>query len=132
MSVAAYDPRQWGITGMWSDERGEDALARTPPFGQRFFANLLGHRPDLRPRFLRWTVQPDDVYAMFDWPCGGAGVQLDAALEYVIVWGADGVPTEYGDWGADQMVPAVEHLLRLLPSASQEAEPRAAPDRRVE
>jgi chromate transporter len=41
VSIAAHDPRRWGITGMWSVERGEDALARIPPFGQRFFADLI-------------------------------------------------------------------------------------------
>jgi len=128
VSIAAHDPRRWGITGIWSDERGEDALSRTPLFGQRFFADLLGDRSDLRPRFLRWSVQSDDVYAMFDWPGGGAGVQLDAALEYIIVWGIDGVPTEYGDWGADQVPPAVAHMLRLIPPGSQEAEQDAATD----
>jgi hypothetical protein len=117
MSIAAHDPRCWGTTGAWSDERSEDAIARAAPFGQRFFAAVFGRRPELRSgaRFLRWSVQPDDVYAVFDWPGGGAGVQLDAALEYVIVWGTDGVPTEFGNWGADQVAPAVAHLLELAP-----------------
>ena len=130
MSIAAHDPRRWGTSGTWSDERGEDALARTPPFGLRFLADLFGYRPDLRlgTRFLRWSVQPDDVYAVFDWPGGGAGVQLDEGLEYVIVWGADGVPTEYGDWGEDQVPPAVAHMKRLVPPGGQEAEPNAAAD----
>ena len=131
MSFAAYDPRRWGTTGTWTDERCEDALARTPPFGQRFFAGLFGHRPDLRTRarFLRWSVQADDIYAVIDWLGGGAGVQLDAALEYVIVWGTDGVPTEYGHWGDDQVQPALAHLLRMLPPSGTEAERGAAPDR---
>jgi hypothetical protein len=131
MSLPAHDPRGWAAAGTWSDERRDDALARTPPFGRRLFAALFGQRPDLRPRarFLRWSMQPDDVYAVFDWPGGGAGVQLDAALEYVIVWGADGVPTEYGDWGAGQVPPAVAHLLGLMPpGVPEDAEPGTAPD----
>jgi len=132
VSIAAHDPRSWGTTGTWSDERSEDALARTPPFGRRFFAGLFSGRPELRPvaRFLRWSVQPDDVYAVFDWPGGGAGVQLDAALEYIIVWGADGVPTEYGDWGADQVPPAIAYTRTLVPPDAHSAEPAVAPDRR--
>ncbi len=124
MLIAAHDPRRWCTTGMWFDERCEDAFGRTPPFGQRFFAELFGHRSGLRSkgRFLRWSVQPDDVYAVFDWPGGGAGVQLDTALECVIVCGADGVPAEYGDWGADQVPPAVAHVLRLLTPGGQDAE----------
>lgn len=122
MSIAAHDPRCWGTTGTWSDERCEDAIARALPFGQRFFAELFKHRPELRSmgRFLRWSVQPDDVYGIFDRPGDGAGVQLDAALEYVIVWGAEGIPTEYGDWGADQVAPAIAHVLRLLPPGAEE------------
>lgn len=125
MALPAHDPRSWGTAGTWSDERRDDALARTPPFGRRFFAGLFGRRPDLQPgaRFLRWSEQPEDVYVVLDRPGGGAGVQLDAALEYVIVWGADGVPAEYGDWGADPVPPAVAHLLSLVPPGVPEAEP---------
>ena len=135
MSIPAHDPRQWATAGAWSEEPPGAALARTPPFGRRFFADLFARRPDLRPaaRFLRWSVQPDDVYAVFDWPGGGAGVQLDAALEYVIVWGPDGVPAEFGDWGADQVPPAVGYLLQLVPASGLTSDapscrPREYPD----
>ncbi len=130
VSSAAHNPQRWGTTGMWSDERCEDASSRTPPFGQRFFAELFGHRPTLRStgRYLRWSVQPDDVYGVFDWHGGGAGVQLDAALEYVIVWGDDGIPTEYGDWGEDHVPLAVAHMLRLLQLDSQDTEPITTTD----
>ena len=118
MRIADHDPRRWGSTGTWADEHGDAALARTPPFGRRFFVSLFGQRPGLRAgvRFLRWSVQADDVYAVFAWPGGGAGVQIDPDLECIIVWGADGEPTEYGDWGADQVPPAVAHLSRLVPA----------------
>jgi hypothetical protein len=45
------------------------------------------------------------------------------------VWGTDGVPTEYGHWGDDQVQPALGHLLRMLPPSGTKAERGAAPER---
>ena len=55
-------------------------------------------------------------------PGGGVGAQIDPALECIIVWGADG-QSEYGDWGADQVPPAVAHIRRLVRSRAKPAEP---------
>ena len=130
MGVAEHDPRRWGVSGTWADEPVADALARAPLFGQRFFTAVFAEFPALATgaSFLRWSEQPDDVYAVFGWPGGEAGSQIDPDLEYIIVWGAGG-QAEYGDWGADQVPPAVEHIRRLVLGSSQDAEPGAAADR---
>ena len=114
MAVAEHDPRRWSKSGTWADEPAADALARTPPFGQRFFSAVFAEFPALAAgtSFLQWSVQPGDVYAVLCWPGGGAGVQIDPDLEYVIVWGAGG-QAEYGNWGADQVPPAIDHIRRL-------------------
>ena len=92
MGVVEHDPRGWTVAGTWADEPAADALARTPAFGRRFFAAVFAEFPALAAaaRFLRWSVQPGDVYAVFGWPGGGAGAQIDPDLEYIIVWGPAG------------------------------------------
>jgi hypothetical protein len=127
MTIAAHDPRRWGASDTWTDEQYEDAIARTPPFGQRFFSILFREQFHLRlcVRFMRWSTQPDDVYAVFDIPGGGAGVQIDSDLEYVIVWGADGVSREFGDWGEDHVPLAIAHMRQASSADRQEAEPGA-------
>ena len=130
MDLAEHDPRRWRVSGIWADEPAADALTRTPPFGRRFFAAVFAEFPALATTasFLRWSEQPGDVYAVFDWPGGGAGVQIDPDLEYIIVWGAGG-QAEYGDWGADQVPPAIDRIRRLVQGGGQHAEPSAAADR---
>lgn len=127
MAVVEHDPRRWNVSGTWANEPEADALARTPPFGRRFFATVFAEFPALAAgvSFLRWSVQPNHVYAVFDWPGGGAGVQIDPDLEYIIVWGVGG-QAEYGDWGADQVPPAADHLRRLVGVRSNSAESGAA------
>jgi hypothetical protein len=129
MGVADHDPRRWGGSGTWADEPAADALARTPPFGRRFFAAVFAEFPALAAgaTFLRWSAQPGDVYAVLGWPGGGAGVQIDPDLEYIIVSGAGG-RAEYGDWGADQVPPAVDHIRSLVLGAGPDAEPGPATD----
>lgn len=129
MAIAVHDPRQWGVSGIWADEQYEDAISRTPPFGQRFFSILFKEQSYLRlcVRFMRWSVQPDDVYAVFDIPGGGAGVQIDSCLEYIIVWGANGFPREFGDWGEDHVLLAIAHLRQVSQADRQDAEPKVAP-----
>jgi len=116
------------VSGTWTAELAVDALARTPPFGRRFFAAVFGELPALAAgaAFLRWSEQPGDVYAVLDWPGGQAGVQIDPDLEYIIVWGTDG-QAEYGNWGADQVPPAVEHIRRLVLGPGPAAEQGVAP-----
>ena len=115
MGAAEHDPRGWGTTGTWVVESRDDAMARTPAFGQRFFRAVFHEFAAVAAGacFLRWSEQPEDVYAVFDRHAGGAGVQIDPALEYIIVWG-NGGQAEYGDWGADQVPPAMAHLRRLI------------------
>ena len=123
MGVIEPDPRQWRVPGTWIEEPATDAIARTPPFGQRLFATVFAEFPRLvaGARFLRWSEQPGDVYAVLGWPGGRAGVQIDSDLEYIIVWGAGGL-AEYGDWGADQVPPAVDHIRRLVLDVGQNAD----------
>jgi hypothetical protein len=114
LSAAEHDPRRWDRTGTWAVESSDAALSRTPEFGRRFFHAVFGEFMEAAGAcFLRWSEQPEDLYAVFDLPDGGAGVQIDPDLECIIVWGADG-QSEYGDWGVDQVPPAVGHLRRLI------------------
>ena len=119
MGVGEYDPRLHWKTGTWTVESRADAVARTTPFGQRFFAAIFAEFPILcnATNFLRWSVQSEDVYALFEWPGGGCGVQIDPNFEYIIVWGAGG-QAEYGDWDGDQVPPAVDHVRRLISTAA--------------
>ena len=76
---------------------------------------MFGMIPGLMEKasFLQWSEQADDVYVIFD-VCGeGIGVQIDPGLEYIIVWGPGG-QAEYGDWGSDQVRPAVAHFSCLV------------------
>jgi len=115
MEVSEPDPRHWGMPGTWTEESVATALARTPEFGKRFFDAVFREFPAVAAgvKFLRWSEQPDDLYAVFTWPGVGAGAQIDPALEYIIVWGVDG-QAEYGDWGEDQVPPAVDHIRQLI------------------
>jgi hypothetical protein len=90
-----------------------------PGFARGFFARLFGEFPALRDQvvFLRWSAQPDDVYAIFDRPPGFA-VQIDPHLEYVIVLGRDS-RGEYGDWGGDDRTQnALDHVREILGAAA--------------
>ena len=73
------DPRGWSTSGEWTEEAREEALARAPGFGRRFFTELVVHFPQASGAavFLRWSVQPGDVYAVVDLPDGGFAVQVD-------------------------------------------------------
>ena len=124
MGATEHDPRRWGASGTWTVEPAADAVARMPPFGRRFFAAVFEEFPALAAgtTFLRWSEQTDDVYAVFAWSGGGSGAQIDPALEYIIVWGADG-RAEYGDWGAGQVPPAVAHIRRLVLGSGRGAAP---------
>ena len=115
MAATDIHPRSWDRAGDWTIEPARDALDRTSPFGRRFFAATFAEFPGLEvaAEFLRWSEQPEDVYAIFEQPGAGFGVQIDPDLEYIIIWDGDG-QAEYGDWGADQVPPAVGHIRRLL------------------
>jgi len=123
MGTGEIDPRRWQVSGTWTAEPAADALARTASFGRRFFAAVFGEFPGLAAgaAFLRWSEQPADVYALLDLPRGQAGVQIDPDLEYIVVWGSDG-QAEYGNWGADQVPPAVEHIRQLASGPARAAE----------
>jgi len=109
------DPRPWPSAGSWTIEANDAALARIPPFGERFLAQLFRELPVLAEGaiFLRWSEQPDDVYVFFDWPECAFSVQVDAALEYLVVAGPGGT-AEYGDWNGDQVPPALSHMREIV------------------
>lgn len=115
MSEADCDPRTWAREGTWTTEAEDVALGRTKTFGRRFFAGVFSEFPSLsiRVTFLRWSLQADDVYAVFTLPGGGFGVQIDPDLDYVIVWGPGG-QAEYGDWNGDQVPAAMDHVRRIM------------------
>ena len=110
-----HDPRAGSSMGDWAEEAREEALARAPGFGRRFFAGLADRFPAAAEAavFLRWTVQPGDVYAVVGLPDGGFGVQIDPDLEYIIVRTA-GERAEFGDWAGDQVEPALAFVAEIL------------------
>jgi hypothetical protein len=114
MEFARHDPRSYTRSGCWVVESAATAFARLPPFGLRFFEALSRDFTTIATVscFLRWSEQPDDVYAVIDLPCGGFGIQIDPHLEYIILTDASGV-AEYGDWDGDQVEPALAHVRSL-------------------
>lgn len=111
-----HDPRCGRETrGQWWREPQDIALARAPAFSQRFFAEVFNEFPALATGvvFLRWSVQPSDLYAVFNLSSGGFVVQIDPFLEYIIVWGA-GEHGEYGDWTGERLTDALDHVRTLV------------------
>lgn len=109
------DPRRWAPQGEWTREGSKEAADRMPAFARHFFARLFSEFPSLGDEvvFLCWSAQPDDIYAFVDRSPGFA-VQIDPALEYIIVLAASG-SGEYGDWGGnDQVQEAIDHVRTLL------------------
>ncbi|WP_422929221.1 hypothetical protein [Singulisphaera sp. PoT] len=91
MGIAEHDPRRWDRPGSWAVESRDAALARLPEFGRRFFQAVIAEFEEaVGAHFLRWSEQPGDVYALFELPGGGAGVQIDPDLGYIIVYGPTG------------------------------------------
>jgi len=107
-------PAREASDGAWTEEPREGALARSPEFGRRFFAELFRRFPDAAAvtTFQRWSVQPDDVYAAVNLPGMSFTVQIDPDLEYVIVSAGD-ASAEFGDWAGDQVRPALEYVTEL-------------------
>lgn len=115
MQSSGVDPRGWSASGVWTEEAREEALARAPWFGRRFFTGLAARFPQASGAavFLRWSVQPGDVYAVVDLPDGGFAVQVDPDLEYLVVWTA-AERAEFGDWEGDQVEPALAFIAEIL------------------
>ena len=64
-----HDPRSGHqAKGQWYSQPQDIALADTPEFSQRFFAEVFKEFPTLATSvvFLRWSVQPDHLYAVFN------------------------------------------------------------------
>jgi len=113
------DPRRWAQHGDWTLEGHEEAADRMPAFALDFFDRLFAEFPPLKGEavFLRWSVQPDDVYAFFD-RSSGFVVQIDPHLEYIVVIAGSG-SGEHGDWGDnDRIEDALDHVRSLLAAAS--------------
>jgi hypothetical protein len=114
------DPRRWAPQGEWTPEGPKEAAERMPAFARDFFARLLVEFPFLEGEaiFLRWSLQPDDVYAFFDRQEGSFGVQIDPHLGYIIIIAEPG-SGEHGDWGVnDRAQDAIDHIRSLLRPAS--------------
>jgi hypothetical protein len=113
------DPRRWAPAGDWSPEGYKEAADRMPAFARDFFARLFAELACLQGEavFLRWSSQPDDVYAVFDVPPGFV-IQIDPHLGYIIVSDASG-SAEHGDWGSnDRAHDAIDHIRSLLDAVS--------------
>src|SRR4051812_26512432 len=109
------DPGRWAPQGQWTPEGDKEAVARMPAFARDFFGRLLAEFPTLGEGafFLRWSVQPDDVYAFFDTKPGFVA-QIDPHLGYIVVIAGSG-SIEHGDWGGnDRVQDAIGHV-RSLP-----------------
>jgi hypothetical protein len=109
------DPRRWAPHGEWTLEGREEDAGRMPGFATDFFGRLFAEFPPLEGEavFLRWSVQPDDIFAFFDRSLGFA-VQIDPHLEYIVVIAGSGTG-EYGDWGDnDRIQDALDHVRSLL------------------
>lgn len=109
------DPCRWAPHGEWTPEGEKEATDRLPAFARDFFGRLFAEFPSLEGEavFLRWSVQPDDIYAFFDRSPGFA-VQIDPHLEYIVVIAGSGTG-EYGDWGDnDRIQDAIDHVRSLL------------------
>ena len=114
----SINPVRWAPHGEWMPEGEREAADRMPELARDFFARLHDEYPSLRGGFvfLRWSVQPDDVYAFFD-RTPGCVVQIDPHLEYIIVFGAS-VSGEHGDWGDNgRNRDALDHVRSLLGTA---------------
>ena len=118
-ALAAHDPRRGTTGGAWTEEARGEAQARAPEFGRRFFDEAFARFPAAAgaTAFLRWSTQPDDVYAVVDLPDHGFTVQIDPALEYVIVWTAT-TRAEFGDWCGDQVEPALALVTEIVGDAA--------------
>jgi len=111
----AIDPRRWAPHGEWSPESQATASERLPAFARNFFHRLYNEFPDLATvtTYLRWSLQPGDVYAFFDLSPGFV-TQIDPDLGYIVVISGSGT-AEYGDWGDnDQVQDAVDHIRSLM------------------
>jgi hypothetical protein len=117
---AKIDPRRTG-DGDWTVESADEALLRAPDFGREFFKRLFRDFSQLRNTmiFLRWSVQSEDVYAICDKSPGGFMVQIDPALEYIIV-ASESDQGEYGDWGngEDRVEEALKHVRLCMGGAA--------------
>jgi hypothetical protein len=74
-----HDPRSGHqTTGQWYSQPQDIALADTPEFSQRFFAEVFKEFPTLATSvvFLRWSVGPDHLYAVFNFSSGGFACRL--------------------------------------------------------
>lgn len=97
----------------WSNESLDVAMARNTSKGRTLFEKLWQDFPQIKEEiiFLKWSVQPDDVYAVRDVVSGGFVVQIDPALDLIIVWNEES-GCEYGAWTpADSPVnSALKHI----------------------
>ena len=114
MHSASPDPRCWGPPDSWSVESELDALSRIPAFGQRFFTAAFREFPTLAAvtHFIRRAEQPEDVYAILDYP-RGVGIQIDPLTDLIILWDHAG-QVEFGDWHGDPVPAALDHLRQLV------------------
>jgi hypothetical protein len=105
------DPRGWASAGTWTTEIPSEALARTAPLGRSLFERLFATHPELERDvvFVRWSVQSEDVYAVFDRTDGAFGVQFDPLLGYIIVFGPEST-NEIGDWFDDPVAEALRDI----------------------
>jgi hypothetical protein len=108
-----HDPRCGRETEDQRYSQPQDiALAHAPVFSQLFFAEVFNEFPALATSvvFLRWSVQSDHPYSVFNFSSGGFCVQIDRQqLEYIYVWGA-GEHGEYGNWMGDRLASALDHV----------------------
>lgn len=117
-----YDPRHWNYeaeSSEWWTEPLDIALSGSAAYCQRFFAELFSEFPVLMENavVLRWSFQPEWIYAVFNVSDSGFGLQIDTDNEYkyIVVWGPDGQgQAEYSDWNDDLVASAITHIREFM------------------
>jgi hypothetical protein len=85
--------------------------ARALAFVRRVLAEIERH--GATAVFVRMHTQPDDVFITFELGGIGISVQLDEAIEVVVVSDEKSLPREFGDWAPtdDRFVNAFRYIV---------------------
>jgi hypothetical protein len=107
----SIDPRSipgpgfWTRQSGWASETRQEAISRLDKRA-RDFVNTLIAVVRQEPIFLRNTGQSEDSFFVFDRPVNPFAVQLDPAIEVVVVFDLSS-QQEFGDWNGDRYADAL-------------------------
>lgn len=107
------DPRRFSHAKPddWSIIDPSDGLPADGDFGYDFFTKLLSKHMDLRDDMVcfRYAAQPEDTWVIFDRQQSPFGVQLDPALDYIIIFDSQ-IHNEVGPWFDDPTQNALDFI----------------------